>query len=419
MSAPPDYADFARRVRARGLLWDPWCDGAPRLAETPCVLDVRRWHELCRAAEAVAAVHDELAHLVAADPDLLDAFFAPTPAQRAMWLTSAPHWHGIARADVFATATGPMVCELNSDTPSGEAEAVEMSTLAAAARPDCIDPNAHLGQRFTTMLAAWATTVGCTQPGTAGIVYPTEMTEDLSMVALYRRWLEASGWRVVLGSPFNLDRAADGRASLLGVACDVLVRHYKTDWWSERLPVRDDEDPPEDAVALVGPLAHALGALVDGRTAIVNPFGAVLTQNKRALALCHEAIDRFSPGSRAAIRRYLPVTRRLEFAREEIWHERARWVLKSDHGCEGAQVVVGALVEQPEWEDALSHAIAQRWVAQEYFAAQPEPDGEVVNFGVYLIGGRTAGVYGRAHPADRTTDDRARSIPVLCTGARS
>ena len=40
----------------------------------------------------------------------------------------------------------------------------------------------------------------------------------------------------------------------------------------------------------------------------MNPFGAVVPQNKRTMALMWEAIDRFSPESQEAIRRYLPYT---------------------------------------------------------------------------------------------------------------
>ena len=75
------------------------------------------------------------------------------------------------------------------------------------------------------------------------------------MILLYRRWLEARGCRVVTGSPFNLTRAPGGGVALFGVACDVLVRHYKTDWWSEREPARDDDEPFIDAE----PLAAQLG----------------------------------------------------------------------------------------------------------------------------------------------------------------
>jgi glutathionylspermidine synthase len=417
-AAAADYASFAARVQATGLLWDPWIDGHSRLQAEPLVLSATAWGAMVQAAEAVAAVHDEAAQLLLREPALLEEYVAPTEAQRAMWLTAAPQWHGIARADVFATAAGPQVCELNSDTPSGEAEAVALSTLAAAARPECRDPNAGLGAAFVAMLAAWARAVGADGACSVGLVYPTEMPEDLSMVALYRRWLEAAGHRVVLGSPFNLGRAADGRAALFDVPCEVVLRHYKTDWWGERLPVRDDEPQFADSAPLLQPLAHLLGAAVDGRTAVVNPFGAIVTQNKRMLALCCEQRQRFSPSAAAAIDRWLPETRRLELVREDLWHDRAGWVLKSDYGCEGDEVVVGCTVEQAEWEDVLSHAIAQRWVAQRFFAASADAGGDIHNHGIYLVGGRAAGVFTRAHQApghghSGVTDATARCVPVL------
>ena len=74
-----------------------------------------------RAAESIAEVYNELCLIVADEPELLDSFFALSPYQKAMWLASQPLWHGIARADVFVTAEGLQIAELNCDTPTGEA----------------------------------------------------------------------------------------------------------------------------------------------------------------------------------------------------------------------------------------------------------------------------------------------------------
>lgn len=411
------YAAFASRIQGTGVLADPWLEGEARFRAKPVVLDEVRYRDLAAAAAAIAAVHEELAQIVARDPDLLDSFFGLTPWQRGMWQCSAPDWHGIARADVFMTADGAKVCELNSDTPSGEAEAVLLSALIASEHPGLIDLNAGLPRRFVAMCEAWARTVGRDGPLTVGLLYPTELTEDLSMVAVYRGWLEQAGHRVVLGSPFNLGLATDGRATLFDVPCDVVVRHYKTDWWGERLPVFDDEAPFDDREPLVQPLLTLLQASVQRTTAVVNPFGAVLTQNKRAMAFCWERIDRFSATAQAAIRRFLPRTVRLELAREDLWQQRERWVLKSDYGCEGAEVIVGKDVDQASWEGTLAHAIATRWVAQSYFAAESDPHGDVTNHGVYVIGGQAAGVLARVHAA-AVTDDAARIAPVLLRAAR-
>lgn len=405
-----DYPPFAARAAARGLT-DPWCLGAPRLSPQPIVLPPADARALARAAEGIAAVHDELVHLVAAEPDLLDSFFVLTPWQRLLAQASLPHWHGLARADVFLTAGGPTVCELNCDTPSGQPEAVHLSALAAEDHGRR-DANAQLPARFAALVNAHLRRVGRGGHATIGIVYPTELTEDLAMVALYRDWLQQRGHRVVLGSPFNISTTADGRVALLDEPCDLLLRHYKTDWWCERLPVRDDEPLAQDRHALAPQLAALLQADLHNKTAVVNPFGALLPQNKRSLAFCWEHQHRFSPRAQQAIARWLPETRRLEQVRDDLWRQRPDWVLKSDYGCEGDEVVVGALVDQDTWEDALAHAIAQRWVAQRHFTASPDPDGNIVNHGVYLIGGRTAGWLLRQHPAAVITDAGA-----LCTGA--
>ncbi|MBK8097791.1 MAG: glutathionylspermidine synthase family protein [Planctomycetes bacterium] len=405
-----DYPDFAARAAALGIT-DPWCLGDPRLSPHAVVLTPTHARELAQAAEGIAAVHDELVHLVTAEPALLDSFFVLSPWQRLLAQASLPHWHGLARADVFLTADGARVCELNCDTPSGQPEAVHLSALAARDH-GLRDPNAALPVRFRAMLTAHLRRVGTAGPATIGIVYPTELTEDLAMVALYRDWLQHAGHRVVLGSPFNLTMAPDGRIAVLDEPCDLLLRHYKTDWWCERLPVRDDEELAQDRDPLGPQLAALLQADLHNKTAVVNPFGALLPQNKRSLAFCWEQQDRFSARSRQAIARWLPPTRRLEHVRDELWHQREHWVLKSDYGCEGDEVIVGALVDQEVWEDALAHAIAQRWVAQRHFAATADADGQVVNHGVYLVGGRTAGWLLRRHPATTITDTSAR-----CAGA--
>jgi hypothetical protein len=245
-----------------------------------------------------------------------------------------------------------------------------------------------------------------------GILYPTDLTEDLSMILLYRRWFEERGWRVTLGSPFNLRPFPGGRAGLFDTPVQVFVRHYKTDWWGERLPVWDNDEEFADPDPLERPLGIVLRALLEGRAAIVNPFGAVVPQNKRAMALMWEEIARFSPGAQEAIRRYVPRTVRLEtLSREELIREKDGWVLKSDYGCEGEEVVVGRDASPETWEAALLHAVPGRWVAQRRFEALRDEDGGTANYGVFLCGGQAAGLYTRVSSA--ATDHLAVTVPTL------
>jgi glutathionylspermidine synthase len=412
VTAEIPYASFAARLTATGMISDPWFEGAPRFRPEPVVVTVDEQRALYAAAEEIAAAYDEACRACAADPSLVSAFLGLAPVQQALWCASAPHWHGIARADVFATSEGPIVCELNCDTPSGEPEAVLLNR--AAARPGLADPNAALGERFCAMISAFASRVRHRSAGplSIGLVYPTEMPEDLSMVLLYSRWLEERGFRVTLGSPFNLRRFAGRRAGLFDTPCDIFIRHYKTDWWTERAPVWSDEAEAPDAEPLCEQLAILLESVLEGTCAVVNPFGAVVPQNKRAMALLWERSDLLSPQARTAIRRYLPPTFRLEsLDRDRLMAERDEWVLKSDYGCEGDEVVIGREAGAETWGEALEKAVPGRWIAQRYFTALPDSAGAVANHGVYLIGGEASGLYTRLSTGG--TDRHAVSAPVF------
>jgi glutathionylspermidine synthase len=360
--------------------------------------------------------YDEAVRLCAADPMLVERVYPSlTPFQRLMWEASAGAWHGIARADVFMTSDGPRICELNCDTPSGEAEAVLLNAVVARRHPQLQDPNRALEAAFVSVLEAFAgglDRADARAPLTVGILYPTELVEDLSMISLYRRWLESRGLRVVLGAPFNLSATPKHGAALLGIPCDLFIRHYKTDWWSEREPARDDEPAFADAEPLADALGILLRAQLARRCAVMNPFGAVLPQNKRTMALFWEALDRFSPAAQEAIRRHVPYTVRLEAMDPALLlASRADWVLKSDYGCEGAEVIIGAAVDEQRFADALRHARPGRWIAQRYFRADEDGDGRVVNWGVYVVGGEASGFFSRIHRG--ATDYHALTAATL------
>jgi glutathionylspermidine synthase len=408
----PLYGDFAARIVASGILRDPWIDGEPRFRAEPVILDVDRHEAVCRAAEETAAACHAMVSLVMDDPRLLEDVLGLSAAQRAMWAASAPSWHGVARADVFLTDDGVAVAEINCDTPTGEAEAVVLGELASELAGTS-DPSRELEGRFLSMVKYVAERERVQEAGparTVGMVYPTELTDDLSLVRLYQRWLEAGGYSVVLGSPYNLT-FADGHTRLFDTPIDLLLRHYKTDWWGERESVWL-EDPIPDAAALEGPLRAVLGGMASGTLSVINPFGAVVPQNKRSFALMWEQIHRLPPEAQQAIERYVPVTRRLELMHsEQLIVERTKWVLKSDYGAEGEEVYVGRDVDEATWRSVLSRARPGRWVAQQYFEAERDADGASVNYGVFLVAGRASGLYARVQVG--ATDARAKSAPAL------
>ena len=409
------YDELAEKVIATGILSDPWIDGEPRLRAEPVIIPRALQKRLYRAAEAVAEVYNELCLLVAERQEWLDTFFGLTPHQAAMWLTSRPRWHGIARADIFLTNEGLAFTEINSDTPTGEAEAVVLNQIVKAEHPDLEDPNTQLADRFVSMVETLFNRI-CPPgtPRTAAILYPTEFTEDLALVRLYRRWFEERGWELVLGSPFNLTAVPpDYTPMVFDKPISVMLRHYKTDWWGERIsPWLDVEIPDQRPLTA---LSIALGASLRGSLVIVNPFGAVLPQNKRSMAFMWEHIHRFSPASQDVIRKYIPVTSRLETMHvEQLLAEKNEWVLKSDYGAEGDEVLLGRMLTPELWKASLAQARRGRWVVQRYFEAQREATGGVVNYGVFLVAGEACGVYTRVQSGP--TDDHALSAPVLIEG---
>jgi glutathionylspermidine synthase len=409
-----NYVDFAAKIVDSNVLRDPWVDGAPRFREAPLLLSNREASELARTAEAIGALYNELVQRVL-DPSntALDRFFCLSPAQRAMLTLGGPAWHGIGRVDLFQTAAGLVTSELNSDTPTGQAEAVVLSALCATAALH--DPNKHFETAFGAMVNAVTTAaLGPAHPMVAAIIYPTEFTEDLPLVRLYRQWLERLGYEVVLGSPFNLTVGPSRRVALFGKEISLLWRHYKTDWWGERESAFDDEDIPERA-----PLDRELAvvAACAAGTVVLNPFSSVLPQNKRSMAYFWEHIAQFSTAAQRTIGAHVPPTFRLEIRDPRaLLAEKDQWVLKSDYGAEGDEVIVGKLVSAELFRETIAHARKGRWIAQRYFEVTKAEDGLLANLGVFLCAGRACGIYGRLDQG--LTDARALSAAVLIDRSR-
>jgi glutathionylspermidine synthase len=418
-----NYGEFAKMLYGTGILSDPWIKGRERFRLEASILTRDEAETLKTVAERVGAIYHELTEIVRGRPELIDRYFGLTPWQKAMWLASEGRWHGIARVDLFICADGRIrACEMNSDTPSGEAEAVLINQLLHPYHPSTIDPNIELEERFWQMLGAShrarldadGTAESTRTPERIAIIYPTDLPEDLSMIAIYRRWLEARGCRVALGSPYNLGIDGQGRVTVLGEAVELIIRHYKTDWWSEREIIWANQSPYPDPDPLERELSLLLEAEHSGALAVVNPFGSVVPQNKKSMALMWEERDLFSEPARSWIEEYLPETRRLASLDPDRLN-REDWVLKSDYGCEGDSVVCGPFVRPSDWRLALATAIPSHWVAQRFFEVAPVSGGLLPNYGVYLIGGRAAGFYTRL--SAKATDYSAVTAPTLIADA--
>src|SRR5262249_7259285 len=153
---------FAARLRATGVLSDPWLDGAPRFEEAPVVLGPEEAAALAEAAEAVVAALNELVRILVDEPALLDRL-GLTPHQRIIWHASAPppprrlvgrprrpHGPGPPRPDAFSTAEAAKSGEDTGTPPGGGAGAV-LPNRPAAARA-LADPNGGLLPRLAALV---------------------------------------------------------------------------------------------------------------------------------------------------------------------------------------------------------------------------------------------------------------------------
>jgi len=411
------YAPFAARLQQELGYAAPWVDGRPAVRSSPIVVSASLWAELRRAAEAMAGAFDEVVRRLVAEPELFEVWMQPTPHQRLMWLASGGLWHGFARIDLFLCMDGRVqMAELNADTPTGQVEAVELGAMVAAAHAGLIDPNAGYRARFLAMVRRLHDAqMGVGAPiDRVAILYPTDIPEDLAVVRMLQRWLEEVGSAVVIGSPYNLELDGEGHLCVFGQPVDVVLRHYKTDWWTERPPLFIDEPPLADAAALEGPLWAILSAERARRVTVVNPFGAMAAQNKRAMALLWELRETFSAEAQAAVEAWLPETRRVDDAmRHELLSEPSAWVLKSDYGCEGEEVLVGRATTPEVWRAAVDRLVPSAWIAQRYFEVAPLDGESLPNYGVYLVAGEAAGLYVRLDPMGSLTDTLSCAAPAL------
>lgn len=412
-----DYEVFARELEHTCLVNDPYYDSRPIFWSSPLEVERDFVTRVYREGERIGELFEELCQIVLKEPELLDTFFSLPPHYKLMVLSSDGWWHGFARMDMFLLEDGSLkICELNADTPSGQVEMLVPPPLVAPRFPELVDVNDVYEQRFIDMMLRFhADRTGQSEPPRrVGLIYPTDLPEDITLVRLYQQWFERRGIPVVLGSPENL-APADGGLALLGEPIDLVLRHYKTDWWGERPRIFDDEHEVPDPDPLEEELLLITEAERRGRVTVVNPFGALLPQDKLSLAFFWEETDRFSAAAQQTIKDLIPETFRLDFMdKERLKDERTGWVMKSDFGCEGDEVLVGPHTDEETWRYAIDHALPGIWVMQRFFDVAPltGPDGRawLPNLGVFLVSGRSAGLLARIAEQGVTTGHDARVV---------
>ena len=389
--APVPFAALRRRAIFECCKWDVQVGDVSTLSPRPLLLAEEAWREIAASAEALAAETLAAERELAARPDLWKTLALDRALRGALAGCDRDPPEGLARLmrfDFHWTAEGWRISEVNSDVPGGFVEGSGFSRLVAAETGDalCGDPVADYA-------AAIAARVG---PGaTVALVHATAYSDDRQVMVFLEKKLADAGLTGVLVAPTQLRWDDAGRASVdaewFRGPCDAIVRFYPAEW----LP---------NCERRCGWTRFFRG----GRTPASNPATALLTQSKRFPLVWSELrtpLDEW--------RRRLPETRD---PRDVPWERDASWVVKPAFGRVGEDVGIREARTEKEWaviaKAARKHAPG--WVAQRTFGAEPV-DGEYPCLGVFTVGGKVSGVYGRM--ARRAIVDHAsQDVAVLIDG---
>ena len=389
---PEAFAAVRRRMIFDHCKWDPQVEDVSVLAPFPLVIEEPAWRELATLAEALAAETLGAEEELTQRHDLLPELALPRAFLREVRRLKNPPARSprVMRFDFHPTRDGWRISEVNSDVPGGFIESSAFPELIAH----------HLGGALQTTgdpasILCDAVARSVPRGGSVGLVHATAYTDDRQVMVFLSRALQARGLWTCLISPEQL-RWRDGKAAIhcgfhKGEA-DALVRFFPAEWLPN-LPARSQ-----------WPML-----LSGGRTPLINPATALLTQSKRFPLVWHQMRTPMP-----LWRQLLPETRD---PRDADWRRDNGWVVKPALGRVGDAIGMVGVTPQREWK-AIRRGVrwfSRHWVAQKRFEALPvdTPEGPMFPcFGVYTVGGRAAGIYGRI-ASTALINHLARDVAVL------
>jgi glutathionylspermidine synthase len=390
---PGAFAEVRVRTIFDCCKWDPQVEDVSTLAAFPLGLDAEDWSQLAGWSERLAAETLAAEMELLRRPDIHHTLGLPRSVCRALHRAGtvgvSPSVARVTRFDFHFTTGGWRISEANTDVPGGFIEAAGFTRAIAAGYPGAApagDP-----------AAGYADALLETAPRNPviGLVHATAYTDDRQVMAYLARHLRARGVHTALVGPSQVRWEAgialldaDDRRN----RADALIRFFPGEW----LP---------NLPRASGWKHFFFGAA----TPLSNPATALLTQTKR-LPLVWDSLATGLPTWRAL----LPET---HDPREVRWQSGGDWVLKPALGRVGDGIGIFGITPAKDWKRIASDVRwhPRHWIAQRRFDVVPisTPDGpRYPCLGVFVIGGRAAGIYGRIAPTP-LINHRAQDIAVL------
>jgi len=391
------WLSLQRRAIFDFCKWDIQCEDHSVLAPFPLLLERETAAYLNEAAEALAREALAAETEILQSSKLIERLGLPR-ALRKVLQERASNISGardvrVMRFDFHPTPEGWRISEVNADVPGGFIEASGWNSLFAEKWPGMSAPP------NTSELYARAIREAAGPNGLVAFVHATAYSDDRQVMQFLAGCFAGHGMRTCLLSPAHL-RWENGRAeisaSFASGTPDAIVRFFPADWLPNLLVEKCWK-----------PYFHSSTA------ALSNPGYAIVLQTKRFPliwdALCTDLSN---------WRKLLPETREVRDFNESLDD---LWVLKPALGRVGEGIGIRGITPADSFQKIVRGANRrpQEWVVQKRFAILPvntEGGQKYPCIGVFTIGGRAAGFYGRIADSPIITQ-HAQDVAVLVNSA--
>ena len=386
--APEQWFPLRTRAIFDFCKWDVQCEDHSVLSSFPLLIEPATALLLNDAAEGLAREALAAEEEILERPQLIGRLGLPREIQEVLRKTPRARAElretRVMRFDFHATRDGWRISEVNADVPGGFIEASGLNALFVEETPGASAPPC------TSKLYAQAIYDAVGANGLVALVHATAYSDDRQVMKHLARGLSVYGLRVCLLSPSHL-RWREGRAEIHANFAtgwpDTIIRFFPAEW----LPNLAREDCWK---------AYFRRTCIP----VSNPGSAIVLQSKRFPLVWEDLHTELSTW-----RGLLPKTHDLcdvKTAPDESW------VLKPALGRVGERIGIRGVTPESDLHRIIQEARGnpQQWVAQERFEILPvmTPGGEKFPcIGVFTIGGKAAGFYGRV--ADK---------PIIAQGAQ-
>jgi len=373
--------------------WDIQCEDRSVLAPFPLLLEHETASYLNRTAETLAREAFRAEAEILERPELLARLGLPRTIRKVLQKNSAnvplAEALRVMRFDFHLTPEGWHISEVNADVPGGFIEASGWNSLFAENCPGTSAPPAPSEIYAEAIREATGTN------GLVALVHATAYSDDRQVMQHLARFFSKHGLRACLLSPSHL-RWVDGRAEICANFAsgwpDAIVRFFPAEWL-----------PNLSTKKCWKPYFHG------SKTPLSNPGVAIVLQTKR-FPLVWEALR----ADLSTWRELLPKT--VELSEIEATLDES-WVLKPTLGRVGEGIGIRGITPPDNFQKIVQEAYRRPkgWVAQKRFAILPLSTDSGEKYpcvGVFTIGGKAAGFYGRIADGPIITQ-HAQDIAVL------